>query len=345
MNAGLHAWAISTLDVLDERETRRGYQVYATCPFCGKGSEHFSLNTDTGVYGCYICGDGHSGKGGGSYVDLVLHFEAIDTTKCYNWYDRRELVDDFLLEYVDNLSIGELESIYSKSQQEEEKAEQEYRVKSITDAVEGTVSLFADHPTAVQGRIYLFDNRDLSEKVALDLGICVGVEGLYKGRVIIPVWEDNKILSFTARSFDGSDPRYLGPRVGSGWVPRSETVFGLERISEWGELVVVEGVFDAMALWGENAVSILGKSLSPTQLNKIVKKRPRKVTVLLDAGTAKDTMVTLKKLVGFVEDIQIAMILEPDADPSSHPALAKEAIRNSMSFFDLPAKFRGGLTT
>lgn len=128
-------------------------------------------------------------------------------------------------------------------------------------------------------RRYLLD-RGLSQRTATEANIgAVPGSNRWDHRVLVPIYDVNGDLSgWSARSIiHGVIPKYLYPRGMSRGIMYNEVA--LTRPSK-SPVFVVEGVFDALALW-PNAVALLGKP-SGEQAERIATLAERPVVVALD---------------------------------------------------------------
>ena len=339
MIVGLQEWVETQFDVTSERQTSRGFQVFAVCPFCGKTKDHFAVNIETGVYACYVCGDGHkSGKNAGSYVNLVLEFESslsgpsvVGLSPGQYYYAKKKKVDRFLKSHISDISISDLERLYASK---EPKVEGEFKTTtSLLDAVEGTKSLDEPKGFSEIARYYL-KTRGISLEQAREIGMVVGDSGRYLGYLLIPVWEAGKIRSFVARSMVAGKLRYTGPSLQENWTPKSQLLFGIDRVKQGKPCILVEGMFDALALWDLTTVGLLGKIISTDQTAKLIHAKPSRITVLLDAGFDREAWEVASHFVGFIPEIRIAKMDEEGIDPSDSPSKAAQAIINSRSLFE-----------
>lgn len=122
--------------------------------------------------------------------------------------------------------------------------------------------------------------------------------GAEKNRIILPIIEQQKIVYYQARSVDGGLPKYLNPKIfGYG---KSDFVFNLDKIQFGDSIIICEGIFSAIAA-GEKAIALLGKELSEIQKAKILKKRPERITILLDPGEDLSALKIADKLRGRTE--------------------------------------------
>jgi len=337
MIIGLQEWAETTLDVTNERQTNRGFQVFAVCPFCGKGKDHFSVNVETGVYACYICGDGSANRSAGSYVDLVFALNP-SLRKPSNTYDspgryyyaKKKVVDLFLKEHVSDISMDDLARIYDRTAITTPGG---YKTSlSLLNEVEGTVSL--DSGGFAKLACHYLTSRGVDIDYAMEQGMVVGTTKRYMGYLLIPVWESGLILSFVARAYLANSLRYTGPTLQEGWTPKSQLVYGIDSIRRDKSCIVVEGIFDALALRGLTTVALLGKVITTEQTRKLIDRKPSRVTVLLDAGFDSAAREVANHFVGFIPDIRIASMEDVGVDPSDSPEQAAKAIIHARSIFN-----------
>lgn len=133
-------------------------------------------------------------------------------------------------------------------------------------------------------RAYL-RSRGLPESLWHEAGIGACTEGFYAGRVVVPIRDDDgrSWLGWVGRAWTKkAQVPYLYPKgMPRGVVLYNHAALLLETMEP---VLVVEGVFDALALW-PHAVALLGKA-SPWQVNALAAS-PRPVAVVLD-GDASD---------------------------------------------------------
>jgi DNA primase len=89
-------------------------------------------------------------------------------------------------------------------------------------------------------------------------------KGTYCGRIIIPFYSNNELLYWTARTFLNHEPKYLNPPINEFNSIKKEEIMFTGNIKKYDEIIVVEGILDAISLIdiGINSCSIQGKSLS-----------------------------------------------------------------------------------
>jgi hypothetical protein len=153
-------------------------------------------------------------------------------------------------------------------------------------------------------------SRKLPQSMWGEAGIGAVLSGFWGGRVIIPVLgADRQWLGYVGRTWVKSDRPYLYPKG----MQRGEVLYNHSALLVDTDVpvMVVEGVFDALALW-PNAVAVLGKP-SHFQIDALaVAKRP--VAIVLDGDAHYEGYALSMKLklmgqrAGFVR-------LPPKTDP------------------------------
>lgn len=115
-----------------------------------------------------------------------------------------------------------------------------------------------------------FTSEDLMKYV-----ICYCWAGRYDGRVVLPYFEDNRLVFWTARDFTGkSDLRYMFPKGGSA----GKHLFGCDHHSG-EEAILCEGQFDAMTIGG---MALGGKALTSHQLTRLQEMGVKSVILAID---------------------------------------------------------------
>lgn len=119
-----------------------------------------------------------------------------------------------------------------------------------------------------------------------NIGYCT--TGDYQGRIIIPSYNENNQLNFfVARTFENSFYKYKNLSV-------SKDIIFFENTINWDfPLVLVEGVFDAMAV-KRNVIPLLGTTIPKSLLMKLNSSRVKDIYVALDNDA-------LKQALGFCE--------------------------------------------
>lgn len=309
---GLRFFLEDTFDILDER----GDELFATCPFCGKGKNHFAMNIEKGVYNCFKCGKR------GTLLSLVWNTQ--------NKKSPRRSVKTMLNDYSDSISLEELEKLQNGTSNETF-----YDIDpptSLIDVLDGVEDINTISDKAQRARSYL-SSRGVNYQEWVNLNLCVGVYGKYNNRIIFPIIEDKQIKAFVARSFGGDGLRYIYSPRRDGWVPAGKLIFGFDNICT-DTIIITEGIFDVLALaplTNVSAIAILGKAMSTEQFVKICSKLPKKIIVLLDGGCIIEALKVGSKFLGVIPTVKLAL-LPNDTDPADDYDITQNAIANALDW-------------
>jgi DNA primase len=124
-------------------------------------------------------------------------------------------------------------------------------------------------------------------------------DNIYKNRVIIPYYERDKVVFWTARAIDKkADKKYLYPLNAH----KSEFVYNLDNNTDKKQLIICEGQFNAMVL---DAVAVGGSSVSQKQIKLLANCKAEKVIVAFDQDEPgiKGSIDSCKKLCNYFKNI------------------------------------------
>ena len=145
--------------------------------------------------------------------------------------------------------------------------------------------------------------RGLTDNDFLKYNIGYATTGEYEGRIIIPSYTaTNRLNFFVARTFEGAYFKYKNPQT-------SKDLIFFENLINWNKpIILCEGAFDAIAI-KRNAVPILGKSLSPSLMKRIITSKSEDVYIALDEDAQKDALQIAETLLNigkrvFLIDLQ-----------------------------------------
>ena len=206
-----------------------------SCPFCNHHKKKLSVNLDKNVWKCWVCD-----TSGRSVDFLVKKFGSAADLK--DWGLDRELN----FENIEFILFG-----------------QKVEVKKETLSLpEGFIPLFAKGRSYHKGRALKYmRQRGFTDEQIFKMKVGVCTKGEYKGRVIVPSFDEQGDLNyFIARTYANDFPKYKNPKVS-----KSEMVFNELTINFNRPIIIVEGAFDAMRA-GDNAVPILGSTIKSDHL-------------------------------------------------------------------------------
>ena len=213
-----------------------GNEFLAKCPAHEDHAPSWSINRHTTRHNCFACGFGGVAS---TLVIHVLDMASLAWTRADAWeWMRRAGV----LEGAGDLGLSV--ELYLRRPAPKGRMVLPAGVR---------IAPVADWPTPA--RRYLAE-RLISGIQATRWGLGVAVDGRLEGRVVFPVrGRDGALRSYSARSFVGSEIRYLTPH--SSEHPDLGALFGESRWPEPGaraRVVVVEGAIKALAV--ERAIGI-----------------------------------------------------------------------------------------
>lgn len=161
-----------------------------------------------------------------------------------------------------------------------------------------------------------------------EVGWCTS--GMYRNRVIVPIVQRGRLVSFVARSMTPKCYRCHGegcelcgrpyrPYLYPKGCKTGRMLFNFDNACRYSHIVLVEGVFDAIRV-GHQGMAILGSSLSGHQLSMILSSRASRVTLMFDPDTAgrKAAKQSATLLRPFYSDIR-EVVLPPKKDPDDFP--------------------------
>ena len=99
----------------------------------------------------------------------------------------------------------------------------------------------------------------------------------YYGFLIIPTYENGKLVYFQARNTDKTSFRYRNPPI-----PRIQAVYFYDQLKENDRIFITEGPMDAMSLINYSATCVMGNRLSDPQALKILNKKPTEIIFIPD---------------------------------------------------------------
>lgn len=291
------------------------------CPLCAEEGNpdpdyHLGIDPKTGMWNCWR-GPRHGGKSPVALIRALL--------KC-SWTRAREIAGN-TLDTAEGFKMFEL----SPQQIFEANHIVETGPKEVTFP-DSLKLLDLERKTHKRFANYLLDRGypiKLQEELSKYYGLRVALAGRWKHRVVFPVYEGNKLISWTGRSIDSdATPRYLSlsaskvDKDGKQAVKNlKELPWNLNNFREGNIIVVCEGPFDALKVdfYGRThnvtAVCLHGLNISAGQLVALgdVSDLAQKIVVMLD--TPDVSQAVAKEMVGFGCYVHTSPIPEGRKDP------------------------------
>jgi len=274
--------------LLDERGIEYTTRQHSTgnigvnCPFCAQEgdpdpSHHLGIHLETGKWSCWRNPTHHKGVKPHRLLRALLGMRHAEVDALIGI--RPDVVDEF-------------ESIFAPGVDPfGMRLRQEYDRLTRTEEIKNFVSLSSG--LAHRHRLYLTD-RGIDCAFASAFGVLAGVVGYWASRVIVPLFVDGYMLSWVGRKvvrpqtdFDG--PKYLTLKG----VNLKDYLWQYDRIEQVtsGNLIVTEGVFDALQLqqYVRNSIvtCLYGREASEEQIAILhsAKKRFDRLIIMLDSDS------------------------------------------------------------
>ena len=247
------------------------------CLFCLDRSNHLGINLSSKAFSCHSCGEK------GSIFKLIQEIDGV------NFPEAAKILKEF--------SGGEYVP-----------AEKHFQSKVIFP--EGTTKYFAPiHIDFLINRGY--NPEEVIEKYDL---YATGPMGSYKHRIIIPIYMNQRIVSFVGRDVTGKqEVPYKNSSEDTSIKDPKHCLYNMDSVLQ-NKAIVVEGVLDAWRI-GDGAVATFGKQYTHEQVRLL--KGLKKVFVLYDSDAGDLAEKLAYDVSSVVSDVVVLTLDAGDPDDMS----------------------------
>lgn len=142
------------------------------------------------------------------------------------------------------------------------------------------------------------------------------VERMLRGRIIIPIMFDKKLVGWQARTMvEGVKPKYFTMPG----LQKSKIFYNFDNAVKEQFIVITEGVTDSWKV-GKCGISLLGKTMSRTQASILLNRCPDKpIFIMLDPDAIQDTESIVHLLRNHKSPVKV-LNLRGYSDPGDAPA-------------------------
>ena len=327
--------SVDILEIIGQvvRLKRAGRRYVGLCPFHNEKTPSFYVSPEEGFFYCFGCGEG------GDVIKFVMRHWNLSFMEAVQFLAERyriQLPAD--ARYVpkepdrhkDLYEVLEAACEYFYAQLHHSgigKTAREYlRGRGLTEAIIEQQRL-GYAPKGWNNMLRYLNRRGIDEEIGVKAGLLIESEqgriyDRFRDRLIFPITDPKgRIVAFGGRSLDGSEPKYLN----SPETPiynKGKTLYGYplarKACKDKGELVVVEGYMDLLALYARGfyrAVATLGTALTAAQV-RLMRRIADEVIMVYDADEAGQKAMFRALPLFLEEQLAVSCIHLPDGmDP------------------------------
>jgi len=257
--------------------SKTGDEFLFSCPKCNHHKRKLSVNVDKNVFKCWIC------EYSGTNIGRLVRRHG-DFNQKAKWQ-----------QITGHLEISQFDEIIASlfpDEEEEMPITVELPNEFLSLANKGRSLL------STKARNYLTKRQITEEQILFwKIGYCPS--GEYGGRIVVPSFNENGDCNyFIGRTYRNDWRKYMNPPTS-----KSKIIFN-ELYIDWQEdLVLTEGIFDAIVS-GKNSVPILGSSLKEqSKLFKSIIKNDTPVYVALDYDAEEKASNLIENLIKYGSEV------------------------------------------
>lgn len=233
------------------------------------------------------------------------HFQSYNCWTC--GFKGKKLTTLFKKLEVDYDKISQLKLLVKSSSKE---SKQEITLTEKISLPKEFISLI-NPPSSLTAKhaLYYLKNRGITQDDIIKYNIGYCEFGVYSNMIIIPSYDAKGNLNyFISRNFNkNSSIKYKNPNI-------SRDIIGLELFINWDvPIILCEGIFDAMTI-KRNAIPLLGKTIQPNLMKKIIDSTVEKIYIALDKDAIKQALKFCEELMN--EGKEVYLVDLQDKDPS-----------------------------
>lgn len=248
------------------------------CPLCSTSKKKLEIDLNKYVYHCWVCN-----KSGNSLYSLLKLCGA------------------------SNQTLVEISKLVNRSRRDTSTAVIEDPSK--LQFPQHSLPLYVRNDSIEFKRSFYYMTGDrqipIEDLVRYNIHYCT--KGEFSDRIIVPSYSQTGNLNYyMARSYYSDQTyKYLNPKS-------DKNVVGFELFINWNlPIVLVEGVFDAMAI-RFNAIPLFGKTISQDLKKKIVEKKVQKVYICLDNDARKQAIAHVEYLLKYGVEVYYVDLQKKD---------------------------------
>ncbi|VEU75271.1 DNA primase [Mycoplasmopsis maculosa] len=273
---------------------RKGHSYVSICPFHDDTNPSMSIDDRKQIFKCFVCGVG------GNLLTFVVKYKKVKLPEALDILAKKAGIDFDLNHYKNDLN-KDFESEKNKDFYEILEEANSFFKTQIYKENNPLIKKFINDRKIDFNLCEKFDigflndeefkkyfSNELSKNQSLlvNSGLMNTYNKLYfSNRITFGIRDrNNKIIGFSARSIDNSNPKYINSPE-SVLFKKQNILYNIHNAlsSNLDTLIITEGFFDVIALFKakiENVVCLMGTSLSKNHIDQI--KKFKKIILFLD---------------------------------------------------------------
>ena len=277
-----------------------------TCCFCDDHSNHMGINVNSKNFSCWLCHEK------GNIKELVMAIDSCDEEDAYAIL--RDYREDGLNNNNNPPALPPM-------------AEVSQRNRPPTGSILPP-QIINKWPTKHLSYLYKRGFKPVRKYIQKYKLLPVYTAGIYRMRIIIPIYNMGKLVNFTARDITGkTDLRYKHCPNNQAIIPRRELLYNIDNVPG-DTIILVEGPTDVWKI-GNGAVASMGTEVTDQQIDIIKERGFKNIFVLFDKGAAEVANRVAKRLAFLVDRVEIITLVDED-DPGCMCDQTTNAIRSLL---------------
>lgn len=275
------------------------------CLFCNDHLNHLGINLQSKKYSCWLC------KAKGDMQELVMAIESCDEE------DAMAIINEYREDGLNDQPSIVLPTNTAVSQ----------RNRPSTGSILPS-TIVTKWPTTHLSYLYKRGFKPVKKYINKYNLLPVYTAGIYRWRIVIPMFLRNKLVNFTARDItDRTEVRYRHCPNRLAIVPRRELLYNIDNATG-RNLIVVEGPTDVWRI-GDGAVASMGTEVTNQQIDLIRQKGFENIYLLFDKEAEKIAERVANRLAFVVNRIEILNLIDEE-DPGSMSEQTTQQIRQIL---------------
>lgn len=266
-----------------------GKHFHGRCPFCGDSKKnknkkrfHLKYNNGNPGFNCFNCGV-H-----GSFIELYSYMKGIsihETIKILNKFDIKDIKN----------------RLKTKKNKKEtiKKPDFKWILKDCISDDKNTNSLYLNRYIK-----YIKDFK-IKRKIPKEKKIYFAYKGEYEGRIIIPIFENKKLIYFQARAISNNiEPKYKNPPLNNLSFRKENIIYNYKNFNKNKPIIITEGLLDTISI-GNQSTTILGSSITNNFIDNLLKLTNKYLILAYD-----NDKKGLKELTNFLINSEYSKIMK-----------------------------------